>query len=234
MTADILEDARHYLTATLRGKTFGYETLHPWRKDWEFAVLHSLRVERYALEILEREPQQLSEAEIRLLRLAAILHDIARINDSDRHAEVGANLAGDWLRSHPEHLLGAGEIERVTAMIANHSDKDQPALDFCQAVLKDADTLDEIGAMSIFMAANWLDRQSPLFFHHLRQRLVEFELPFCDRKMAQLNTNGGRAILQERKVFIERFIAQLADELQMDGEIEEISNRFSDTQGDKV
>ena len=234
MTADLLDDARQFLAVSLRGKRSDFETRHPWRKEWEFAILHSLRVEAYTLKILRREQHLLSEAEIRLLRLAAILHDIARMDDRDRHAESGAQIAADWLQSRPGHPLNAGDIERVTAMIANHSDKSQSDSDYCQSVLKDADTLDEIGALSVFMAANWLDHQSPFFFHNLRQRLIEIELPFCDRKFSLLNTAGGRAILLEKKAFIERFIAQLADELEMEEELVLMRKVLDDTQGEKV
>lgn len=59
MTSDILTEARSYLVTYLQGKRNGYETKHPWRKDWEFVVLHSFQVEGYVLKILEREKNAL-------------------------------------------------------------------------------------------------------------------------------------------------------------------------------
>lgn len=220
MSKDILHDARSYLVDFLRGKHNSFETKHPWRKDWKFAVLHSFRVESYVLKILTREIHSLSETETHLLRLAAILHDIARLEKTDNHALIGAEIAKAWLRLQPEYSLTIDDIERVSAIIAAHSDKDSLEPDFCKAVLKDADTLDEIGAMSIFMASSWLDIQSPFFFYHLRQRLIEMELPYCDQKLIRLNTDGAKIILSEKKVFIENFIAQITDELQADGDFE--------------
>ncbi len=107
-------------------------------------------------------------------------------------------------------------------MIADHSNKDVHEKDFSKAVLKDADTLDEIGAMAIFMATHWLETQSPFFFYELRQRLSDFEVPYCDKKLSVLNTDAAKDILSEKKAFVENFIAQMADELQVDSQIEQV------------
>ncbi len=199
MSSDILEDARAYLVNFLKGKSNNPETKHPWRKGWEFAVIHSLRVESYALKILSREQHSLSEYEITLIRLAAILHDIGRLDKRESHAGFGAEIAKNWLQENSELSLRKFDVDKVVELIADHSNKNIREQDFCKAVLKDADTLDEIGVISIFMAGNWLKNQSPFFFHDLRQRLVDVELPFCDKKLAILNTEGAIAILREKK-----------------------------------
>jgi len=221
MAADILDDARLFLIQSLKGKSNLFETVHPWRKDWEFTVLHSHRVETITLKILAREAHLLTEHEIFLLRLAAVLHDLSRLEPTDHHALIGAELARKWLQVRARPSLDAHDIVRVVEMIADHSNKKDPEPDFSKAVLKDADTLDEIGAMSIFMAGNWLDQRSPFFFYDLRQRLIEVEIPFCDEKFKSLNTGGAKEILREKKVFIENFIRQMADEIQTMGQMEE-------------
>ena len=221
MSTNILDDARSFLLQSFDGKQRVTETKHSWRKDWQFAVLHSLRVESYAVKILAREHHSLSENEVTLLRLAAILHDLARMGEDVRnHARLGAETAEPWLRSQPN--LTGGDIERVLEMIADHSNKQVKEQNFSKAVLKDADVLDEIGIMSIFMAGNWLDHSSPFFFYDLRQRLIEHEIPFCDKQLSILNTDGAREILSEKKAFIENFITQLTDEVQADGHIEQV------------
>jgi uncharacterized protein len=222
MAINILHDARMYLVNSLKGKPNNFEKKHPWRKGWEFAVLHSLRVESYTLRILAREKHQLSEAEIILLRLAAILHDIARLDKRENHAKLGAEIAEKWFQANPGYALKREDVEKVLEMIADHSNKDAREQDFSKAVLKDADTLDEIGVMSIFMASNLLEKESPFFFQDLRQRLIDFELPYCDKKLALLNTEGAKEILREKKAFIENFIAQLTDEVQANASIEQI------------
>ncbi|MBV5337343.1 MAG: HD domain-containing protein, partial [Deltaproteobacteria bacterium] len=222
MSTNILDNARTYLFHSFKGKQSSFETKHPWRKDWKFAVLHSLRVESYTLKILAREPHSLPEHEIVLIRLAAILHDLARMEDVGNHAKLGAEIAEPWLRGGSGFSLTNNDIERVLEMIADHSNKNVREQDFSKAILKDADILDEIGVMSIFMTSNWLDRRSPFFFYDLRQRLIEFEIPFCDKQMSILNTHGAREILSEKKAFVENFIAQLTEEVQADGDIEQI------------
>jgi uncharacterized protein len=219
MSANILEEARAFLFQSFDGKQRKVETKHPWRKDWRFAVLHSLRVEAYVEKILARERHSLSGHEVTLIRLAAILHDLARMENAENHGQLGADMAEPWLRSQPS--LTGRDIERVLEMVADHSNKKVRERDYGKAVLKDADVLDEIGVMSIFMAGNWLDRASAFFFYELRQRLIEREIPFCDQELAILNTDGARQILLEKKAFIEDFIAQLTDELQADGHIEQ-------------
>ena len=182
--------------------------------------MHALQVEAYVAKILGREPHQLSETEIVLLRLAAILHDIGRLEITDNHARLGAEIVAEWLSGAPRDRLTRQQKSSVLEMIAAHSNKGQAESNFSLAVLKDADTLDEIGVMSIFMCSNWIDKQSPFFFHDLRQRLLEFEIPFCEEKMEILNTKAAREILTEKRAFIENFIVQLENELEADQQIE--------------
>jgi len=216
----LLPDARHYLLEFLTGKQLSLETLHPWRKTWEFYVSHSLRVERYVLQILREEPPQLVATEVTLLRLAAILHDIGRLEPTDNHAKLGAEIVQEWLSIHQQYGISDTQKDDVVDMIAQHSDKDQVGKNFSHAVLKDADTLDEIGAMSIFMSSNWIDRKSPFFFQDLRQRLKDFEIPYCEEKETKLNTQAAQEILQKKKAFIDGFILQLDNELEADAQIE--------------
>lgn len=218
MNADILEIARAHLVTALRGKTNAVEAHHPWRRDWGVVVLHSLRVEQYVLKILDRQPHNLGVADVRLLRLAAILHDIARLDDPPHHAALGAIIAKRWLVA--QGSLSTADIDRVTDLIATHSAKHGRDDDFGRGVLKDADTLDEIGLMSVFMAGNWIDHESVFFFHDLRERLIEREIPFCDDKLAILNTPAAREILLEKRDFVLRAIAQLTEELPQAADID--------------
>lgn len=160
--------------------------------------------------------------EITLLRLAAILHDISRLDEPDNHATVGAAIAARWLQSWIANNDRNINVERLHDLIASHSDKGIHETDFSKAVLKDADILDEIGVISLFMASNWIERQSPFFFHRLRERLKGFEIPYCERQLGRLNTIGGRVILSEKKAFIEKLITQLDDELQCASDAEQL------------
>lgn len=224
MVSDIPDQARQYLIEFLQGKQLRFETKHPWRKAWEFIALHSFRVEKYALRILAQGPHTLTDREIILLQTAAVLHDTARLEPTENHARDGAQIASQWLTAHYASVLAEKEIEKIVEMIANHSGKEIVETDFSTAVLKDADSLDEIGALSIFMSANWVDRQSPFYFQNLLQRLIEFEIPFCDQKLSILNTDAARKILLEKKDFIQNFISQLTNELETEAIFEQLAS----------
>lgn len=209
----IFDTARKFLITYLKGKELGYNEIHPWRKNWEFIVLHSFRVESYVRKILEREEYHLSEDEVILTRLAAILHDIGRIQQKKDHAFVGSKIVANWLKSEPTLCQSIVDPDRLLVMIERHSSKDEAEPDYCSRVLKDADVLDEIGVMSIFMASNWIDRESPYFFHSLSERVGGFEIGFCDKGFELLNTHSAKEILREKREFIALFVNQLNDEL---------------------
>jgi uncharacterized protein len=205
--------AKRHLADCIRGKTNSFETHHPWRKGWEFVYFHSLRVDAICQKLAAVEAPTLPPAEALELHLAAVLHDLGRLENREVHAALGAQLTAAWLEAHPE-IASLVRPERVVDLVAHHSEKDQPGPDLGHALLKDADTLDEIGIFSVMMSANWLDRASPYFFYDLAGRLECFEIPFCEKKSAQLQTAAARACLDQKRRFIETTIAQLHLELE--------------------
>jgi uncharacterized protein len=213
MDESVLIDGKKFLVSYLKDKSIDYETIHPWRKSWEFIVLHSLRVEGYVKKILAAEKHALSQDEVLFTRLAAILHDIGRIHKREEHALIGRDIVCDWLRKNQrisEQLKGS---DRLLHLIEKHSNKEEVEADYCLKVLKDADILDEIGVLSIFMASSWIDRSNPYFFKLLSDRLDNFEISFCDNEFRVLNTEAAKLILDEKKKFITLLTSQLKDEI---------------------
>jgi uncharacterized protein len=208
-----LEEGKRFLIAYLKDKSIDYENIHPWRNTWEFIVLHSLRVEGYVKKILAGEGVALSDEEVLITRLAAILHDIGRIHKREEHALVGKDIINNWLRENQETLNSISDPERLLYLIERHSNKEEDDSDYCLKVLRDADILDEIGVISVFMASNWIDRSNPYFFQLLLDRLENFEIDFCDKGFKLLNTETAKLILAEKRSFIERLNKQLKDEL---------------------
>ncbi|MDD8025023.1 MAG: HD domain-containing protein [Acidobacteriota bacterium] len=111
--------------------------------DWD----HTERVLRLCLRIGRKE-----EADLTVLRLAAVLHDIGRAEE-DRsngrhcHAEAGAREARAILKKHglPEET-----IARVVHCIETHRYRKAVRPETIEArVLFDADKLDSIGAVGI-------------------------------------------------------------------------------------
>lgn len=213
MNENILKEAKKFLVSYLKGKNIDYETIHPWRNRWEFVVLHSFRVEGYVKRILDIENHDLSNDEVLLTQLGSILHDVGRIHKREDHALIGRDIVNDWLKSNDSMRNTIKEPDRLLQLIEKHSDKKDHTDDYCLKVLRDADILDEIGAMSIFMASNWIDRSNPYYFKLLHDRVESFEVSFCDKGFKLLNTESAKQILKQKKEFITSFNNHLKDEL---------------------
>jgi uncharacterized protein len=111
--------------------------------DWD----HTERVYRLCLRIGRKE-----KADLDVLKLAALLHDIGR-EEEDRsngrtcHAERGAVLAGQILR---KHRVGTEQIARIIGCIKTHRYRGRLVPDSLEGkILFDADKLDSIGAVGI-------------------------------------------------------------------------------------
>jgi HD superfamily phosphodiesterase len=222
MDERIIEQGKRFLISYLKDKELDYENIHPWRRGWEFIGLHSLRVEGYVRKIIAGENQLLSQEEVLLTRLAAVLHDIGRIYKREEHASAGRDIVHNWLKDNPIILSSIEEPNRLLYLIEKHSNKEETDEDYCLKILRDADVLDEIGMLSIFMASNWIDRSNPYFFKLLSDRIGNFETAFVNKGFRLLNTETARAILEEKRRFIELADKQLKDELygtEMFGEI---------------
>lgn len=231
----ILELGKKFLVSYLKGKTISYESYHPWRKGWEFVVLHSLRVEGYVKKILSSESHDLTQDEIILTRLAAILHDIGRIHQREDHARLGRDIVYDWLTKNQSVCKDIKEQDRLLYIIEKHSNKDEVVSDYCLRVVRDADVLDEIGILSIFMASNWIDRSNPYYFKLFSDRVENYEIGFCDKEYKRLNTETAKTILDKKREFILLFSDQLKDELygtEMFGEAK-IENYFEEKSEEK-
>lgn len=213
MNENALELGRKFLATYLKGKKVDYETYHPWRNNWEFVLLHSFRVESYAKKILAMEKHGLSPNETLIIRLAAILHDIGRIITRENHAKLSKDIISEWLATEDSIKLTKEETSKLLYLIGKHSDKEDGDEDYSLKVVRDADILDEIGAISIFMASNWIDRGNPYFFELLQDRIEKREITFCNEGFKLIKTESAKIILQEKKDFITLFNNQLKDEL---------------------
>lgn len=214
MEFDIVEEAKKFLKFYLAGMDCEYEQRHSWRKSSEYIILHSYRVYSIAMKLVEDEKLKLSEDDILLIKVSAILHDIGKRKSRENHAESSAKVAQEWINKNSCIKFQIKDVERLLYIIRNHSNKDEVEKDLCAAIVKDADILDEIGVLSIFMSSNVVDRNSPYFFNDLKTRLEEFELNYCDEVLKKLNTEMAKRILEHKKNFIKAFIENLEMELE--------------------
>jgi len=185
--------------------------------DWD----HTERVLRLCLRIGKKE-----KADLDVLRLAALLHDIGR-GEEDRtsgrvcHARAGAALAGKLLRGHG---LDPGLVRDVVQCIRTHRFRKRARPKTLEArILFDADKLDSIGAVGVGRAF--------LFAGEVGARLHDKEIdvrktkPYSREDTAyreylvklgrvkdRITTREGKRIAAERHRFMAAFFDRLNKE----------------------
>lgn len=182
---------------------------------------HVLRVLTLATKIARSEG-----ADVEIVRAAALLHDVARVETSvtgECHAQAGARRACKILREHPVE-----RVEAVTHAIAAHRFRQGPVPATLEAqVLFDADKLDAIGAVGIARAYTiggqrnsrlWADVPPDYVEGDLlsaREHTAVHEFVFKLSKLKdQMHTDTGKAIAEERHAYMVAFFQRLAQEVQ--------------------
>ncbi|ASJ12067.1 HD domain-containing protein [Thermococcus thioreducens] len=153
-------------------------------------------------------------ADLEVLALAALLHDVARPLESagrvEDHALEGARIARQYLRS-----LGYGEdkIEAVAHAIEAHRFSRGPEPKTLEAkILSDADKLDAIGAIGVarvFMYSGEHGRDIEASLRHFEEKIL--------RLKDLMYTETARRIAEERHAFTVQFIERIRREIE--GEI---------------
>lgn len=183
---------------------------------------HTLRVLRNA----ERLAAELPEADRRIVRLAALLHDIARPEELKSrgricHAEAGARRAAELLAGCD---LPEEAVRRVAAAVKSHRFRDDrcPA-SLEAAILYDADKLDSLGAVGVGRAFLFAGREGAKL-HNTAAAALASEAYSCEdtayreylvklKKLpAAMLTAPGRRLAAERLRFMDEFFAQLDGE----------------------
>ena len=187
--------------------------------DWS----HTERVYKLCVRIGEKEG-----ANLEILRIAALLHDIGR-NEQDRtkgqvcHAKVGAQLARQILE---DVGLESEKLERVIHCVRTHRFRGKHHPESIEAkVLFDADKLDSIGAVGVgraFLFAGevgakvhnrGIDLSQTTSYSQEDTAYREFAVKLCKVKDRML-TREGRKIAEKRHRFMERFFERLHDEVE--------------------
>ena len=130
-----------YLAASVESEEEGGRMRwYPWHSA-EYRYNHILNVTELAAEIAEKEG-----ANVDVTRVAALFHDIAKLEaEQDLHAEAGARVAREYLRSRTDYPESF--VEQVCDAVESHSydgDLDDVALE--AQCLMEADLLDKVGA----------------------------------------------------------------------------------------
>jgi uncharacterized protein len=166
-------------------------------------------------------------ADLRILKLAALLHDIGRLEEDESkgqicHAERSSVLARGILE---KHNVDKETIERVVHCIETHRKRKNKKPESVEAkVFFDADKLDSIGAVGIgrlFLFAGEIgatlhNKKVDLEKHKTYSKddtaFREFEAIVKKIKDMML-TNEGKRIAEERHKFMVEFFDRLNDEV---------------------
>ncbi len=163
-------------------------------------------------------------ADVEIVRVAALLHDIGLDEGRAGHEASAANRARDILR---EHGYDQPFIAAVAHAIESHRFRSGPAPQTLEAqVLFDADKLDSIGAVGIARAFAFGGHRGQPLWAEVPADYVE---PVDDSRSPhtpvhefhvklkkikdRLYTPTGRTLAEERHVFMVRFYEQLDREV---------------------
>ncbi|MFA4647688.1 HD domain-containing protein [Pyrococcus kukulkanii] len=180
-------------------------------RAWKFAkemlgegshgLSHTLRVLKLSLYIGSQEG-----ADLEVLALASLLHDVARpLEDKgaiEDHAKESAKIAGEVLKGHPK-------VREVVHAIEAHrfSNKIRPKT-LEAKILSDADKIDALGAVGVarvFMYSGEHGRSIEDSIKHFKEKILKLK--------DLMYTDTGKRIAQERHKFVEMFLKQLEKEL---------------------
>jgi len=133
--AEIIEKTRQFIEEKFSGEGSGH--------DWA----HMQRVWRLSQHIAGAE----SAADLFVVELGALLHDIADWKFHDGDVTAGPRAAHEWLKSLGVDEDAIVQVEHIVANMSFHAalDTDRPALSLEAAIVHDADKLDAIGAIGI-------------------------------------------------------------------------------------
>ncbi|WP_428235098.1 HD domain-containing protein [Gracilimonas sp.] len=211
MNPEIIEKTEEYVKKKLQGEGTG----HDW---W-----HIHRVRNTALQLAKIE-----DADLFIVELAALLHDIADHKFHDGDEEIGPATARNWLEN-----LGVDEsiINRVCTIIRDVSFKGaevETKMDSIEGkVVQDADRLDALGAIGIaraFAYGGHKDRElynpeikpeSHTTFESYKKSTGPTLNHFYEKLFLlkdRMNTQAGRKEAEKRHQFMKEFVDQFFSE----------------------
>jgi uncharacterized protein len=192
----------------------GDGTGHDW---W-----HVYRVWKMAQRIGRAE-----NADLLIVELAALLHDIADWKLHDGDSSVGPMMARKWLDSLD---VAPSTTERICQIVAGISFKgaavEQPPLSLEGQVVQDADRLDAMGAIGIARAFAFGGAKGRAIYDPAREA-TEHQTPeaylkgshtinhFYEKLLLlkdRMNTTTGRAMAEERHKFMEDYLRRFFEE----------------------
>jgi len=210
------DDLRDYVRSKL-------ENL-PGCHDWE----HTKRVLRNAILISESIKNNSACVDMHVVRMAALLHDIARQDElqadgSVCHARLGADMAADILKKL--NIVNVSHSAVVDCVRKHrYRNKSMPPETLEEKIIYDADKLDSLGAVGVARALHFSGRIGSVLHNTsdmalnsdaygrqdsaYREFLVK--LRYIPQKML---TKPGRFLAIERYSYMEKFFLKMNEEI---------------------
>lgn len=207
----MFDKAREYRNSMIR-QIINSESisLFPGGPKEEILIGHSDRVEKILMKLIDSEMKDCGIGYKAEMRLAAIFHDIGKIKTEENHAIESAYIAKEWLENNLE--LEESSIMNIVHVIQEHSNKsNRSTLEV--DILKDADLLDETGAMGIIMNIINIKRSDTNYYKSLLDKLKSKEIVYSEESMNMLVTSTAQLMMKEKIQFIKSFISQLENEI---------------------
>lgn len=199
---------QHFVTAASFVKEYMEKTERPEmgkRRTAGFRWRHTLRVL-----VTAREIGQAEGADLEVVEMSALLHDVAKLDqrsDQVHHAVLGSQIVEEFLKGLD---ISQEKAEKIIQAVRFHSfDTHQPGLNLETLVIKDADRLDEVGALGIIWTGVHAGRVGMDYRGCFRQGVKDLnnleDLPFY--------TKTGKEMFRDRIKFMESFWRQAEAEL---------------------
>ncbi len=201
--------------AFVKEKLRGAEAGHDW--------FHIERVYKNALLIAQDD----TEADLLVVQLGALLHDIADSKFHDGDESIGPETARQFLS---ENNVEGDVIEKVVKIIENISFKGGVNREYTSReldIVQDADRLDAIGAIGIARTFNYggfknRELYNPDIKPNLNMTKEEYKNStaptinhFYEKLLLlkdKMNTPKGKELAQQRHKFMEKFLEQFYKE----------------------
>ena len=148
-------------------------------------------------------------ANLLLLKIAALLHDIGRSNENQaifnkNHAEISSEMAFKFLRSE-DFKLSKKDFENIIHSIQAHSFSNNITPETLEAkILSDADKLDALGAIGLYRTIGFtIKRKGGLdqVIEHLEKKILKLK--------DQMYLDISKKIAEERELIIYDFYKKI-------------------------